>query len=83
MHKVGDHVSGGDIFGTVHENSLVNNHKIMLNPRALGTVTYLAEPGSYTVEVCVPPPLLYCQNNVVLRMSYLKPSLKEKLQSIL
>jgi len=48
--KVGDHVSGGDIFGKVYENSLVDNHKIMLSPRALGTITSIAEKGSYTVE---------------------------------
>lgn len=47
--KVGDHVSGGDIFGKVYENSLVDNHKIMLSPRALGTITSIAEKGSYTV----------------------------------
>ncbi|KAG8707018.1 H(+)-transporting V1 sector ATPase subunit A [Ceratobasidium sp. 394] len=48
--KVGDHISGGDIFGRVYENSLVDNHKIMLSPRALGTITSIAEKGSYTVE---------------------------------
>ncbi|CAE6517261.1 unnamed protein product [Rhizoctonia solani] len=47
--KVGDHISGGDIFGSVYENSLVDNHKIMLPPRALGTITSIAEKGSYTV----------------------------------
>ncbi|KAF8682669.1 V-type ATPase [Rhizoctonia solani] len=34
----------------VYENSLVDNHKIMLPPRALGTITSIAEKGSYTVE---------------------------------
>ncbi|KAF8744578.1 V-type ATPase, partial [Rhizoctonia solani] len=34
----------------VYENSLVDNHKIMLPPRALGTITSIAERGSYTVE---------------------------------
>lgn len=48
--KIGDHISGGDIFGGVYENSLVNDHKIMLPPRALGTITHIAEKGSYTVE---------------------------------
>lgn len=48
--KVGDHVSGGDIFGSVYENSLIDNHKIMLNPRALGTITRIAEKGAYSVE---------------------------------
>lgn len=46
-------MSGGDIFGSVYENSLVHNHKIMLPPRALGTVKYIAEQGSYTVDVRV------------------------------
>ncbi|KAG6861886.1 hypothetical protein C0995_010592 [Termitomyces sp. Mi166 len=48
--KVGDHISGGDIFGGVYENSLVDNHKIILSPRALGTITHIAEKGSYTVD---------------------------------
>ncbi|GHJ86581.1 hypothetical protein NliqN6_2983 [Naganishia liquefaciens] len=49
-YKVGDHIVGGDVFGTVYENSLVDNHKIMLGPRAMGTITHLAEKGSYTVD---------------------------------
>ncbi|KAF7295176.1 TFP1p-H+-ATPase V1 domain 69 kDa catalytic subunit [Mycena indigotica] len=48
--KVGDHITGGDIFGGVYENSLVDNHKIMLSPRALGTITHIAEKGSYAVN---------------------------------
>lgn len=51
--KVGDHVSGGDIFGTVYENSLLHDHKIMVPPRAMGTITHIADKGSYTVEVCL------------------------------
>ncbi|GAA5978106.1 hypothetical protein JCM10908_004231 [Rhodotorula pacifica] len=49
-YKVGDHIAGGDIFGKVYENSLVSDHKIMLNPRGMGTVTYIAEKGSYSVD---------------------------------
>ncbi|KAF7969990.1 hypothetical protein HWV62_25416 [Athelia sp. TMB] len=48
--KVGDHITGGDIFGSVYENSLVDNHKIMLSPRALGTITNIVEKGSYGVD---------------------------------
>ncbi|KAI0224868.1 H(+)-transporting V1 sector ATPase subunit A [Massospora cicadina] len=48
--KAGDHITGGDIFGTVYENSLVKNHSIMLPPKALGTVTYIAPKGEYTLE---------------------------------
>ncbi|KAK6200444.1 vacuolar H+-ATPase V1 sector, subunit A [Scheffersomyces amazonensis] len=48
--KVGDHITGGDIFGSIYENSLLNDHKILLPPRARGTITSIAESGSYTVD---------------------------------
>ncbi|KAI5309209.1 H(+)-transporting V1 sector ATPase subunit A [Ascosphaera atra] len=48
--KVGDHITGGDVWGTVVENSLLNEHKILLPPRARGTITRLAPAGDYTVE---------------------------------
>lgn len=48
--KVGDHITGGDIFGSVFENSLLDDHKILLPPRARGTITHIAEKGSYTVD---------------------------------
>ncbi|KAG8535043.1 hypothetical protein GDO81_029590 [Engystomops pustulosus] len=44
--RVGSHITGGDIYGLVFENSLIK-HKIMLPPRNRGTVTYLAPPGHY------------------------------------
>lgn len=49
--QCGDHITGGDIYGSIFENSLVNNHSIMLSPKSLGTITYIAEKGSYTLEV--------------------------------
>ncbi|KAF3479461.1 ATP synthase alpha subunit vacuolar [Arthroderma uncinatum] len=48
--KVGDHITGGDIWGTVFENSLLHDHKILLPPRARGTITRMSEAGSFTVE---------------------------------
>ncbi|KAK4679663.1 H(+)-transporting V1 sector ATPase subunit A [Podospora pseudoanserina] len=48
--KVGDHIAGGDVWGTVYENSFITVHKILLPPRARGTITRIAEKGSYTVE---------------------------------
>lgn len=48
--KVGDHITGGDIFGSVFENSLVSDHKILLPPRARGTITHVAEAGAYTID---------------------------------
>ncbi|CAO1636628.1 unnamed protein product [Parajaminaea phylloscopi] len=48
--KVGDHIAGGDIYGHVFENSLVKTHKIMLPPRARGTITHLAEKGAYGID---------------------------------
>ncbi|KAI4722949.1 ATP synthase alpha subunit vacuolar [Aureobasidium sp. EXF-10727] len=49
-YKVGDHITGGDVFGSVWENSLLSDHKILLPPRARGTITRIAEAGSYTVD---------------------------------
>mgnify|MGYP003365296149 CR=1 FL=1 len=49
-YTVGDHISGGDIFGSIFENSLLDNHKILLPPRARGTITWIAQAGDYTVD---------------------------------
>ena len=48
--RIGSHVTGGDVYGFVHENTLIK-HKMMLPPKAKGTVTYVAEPGSYDFNV--------------------------------
>ncbi|KAH8652402.1 V-type proton ATPase catalytic subunit A [Xylariales sp. PMI_506] len=48
--KVGDHISGGDVWGTVFENSFIKVHKILLPPRARGTITKIAGKGEYTVD---------------------------------
>merc|ERR1712070_182831 len=48
--KDGDHITGGDCFGTVWENSLLNEHRILLPPRARGTITRMPKKGSYTVD---------------------------------
>lgn len=48
--KVGDHITGGDVWGIVWENSLLREHKILLPPRARGTITRIAPAGSYTVD---------------------------------
>lgn len=50
--KIGSHITGGDKIGQVFENSLVT-HKILLPPKARGTVTFIATPGSYTVDETV------------------------------
>lgn len=47
--RVGGHVTGGDIIGTVDENLLIK-HKILLPPSACGTITFVASSGQYTVE---------------------------------
>lgn len=50
--QLGAHLTGGDIYGIIHENTLIK-HKLMLPPKAKGTVTYVADPGNYTVDVSV------------------------------
>merc|ERR1719479_18258 len=47
--KVGTRITGGDIYGTVHENRMIK-HKGLLPPKARGTVTYVAPPGNYTIK---------------------------------
>eukprot|EP01130_Rhizamoeba_saxonica_P007057 TRINITY_DN2827_c0_g1_i1.p1 TRINITY_DN2827_c0_g1~~TRINITY_DN2827_c0_g1_i1.p1 ORF type:complete len:628 (+),score=182.63 TRINITY_DN2827_c0_g1_i1:63-1946(+) len=46
--KVGDTISGGDIFGEVVENELVV-HKIMLPPDAQGEIVFIAPSGDYSL----------------------------------
>ncbi|TKA83600.1 hypothetical protein B0A55_00404 [Friedmanniomyces simplex] len=48
--KEGDHITGGDAFGSVWENSLLHDHRILLPPRARGTITRMPTKGSYTVD---------------------------------
>lgn len=48
--KEGDHITGGDCFGTVWENSLLNVHRILLPPRARGTIKKMPKKGKYTVD---------------------------------
>ena len=56
---VGTNVSGGDIWGYVQENTLIQ-HRLMVPPKARGTVSFLALAGNYTLEV---RPLGLCTNS--------------------
>jgi len=47
--KVGDHISGGDVWGTVFENSFIHTHRIVFPPRARGVITKIPSKGEYTV----------------------------------
>lgn len=47
--KEGDHIAGGDVWGKVEENSLLNEHRILFPPRARGTIKKIAKKGEYTV----------------------------------
>ncbi|KAK5580075.1 hypothetical protein RB653_000088 [Dictyostelium firmibasis] len=47
--KVGDNVSGGDIFGQVIENNLIV-HKIMVPPKEMGTIVEITPAGEYTLD---------------------------------
>eukprot|EP00041_Stephanoeca_diplocostata_P039629 m.1637265 g.1637265 ORF g.1637265 m.1637265 type:complete len:611 (+) comp25624_c0_seq1:222-2054(+) len=47
--KVGDLITGGDIYGKVVENTMIREHKIMTHPKARGKITWIAPPGEYTV----------------------------------
>jgi len=45
--KVGSRLTGGDIYATVRENSLIE-HRLMVDPKAKGEVVFIAEAGLYT-----------------------------------
>lgn len=47
--RVGSHISGGDMYASIKENTLID-HKILLPPKAAGTITYIAPPGNYTIN---------------------------------
>ena len=47
--RVGDAISGGDIYGTVPENNIITHH-VMAKPGSMGTISYLAPKGSYTID---------------------------------
>mmetsp|Transcript_22843 Transcript_22843/g.51488 ORF Transcript_22843/g.51488 Transcript_22843/m.51488 type:complete len:607 (-) Transcript_22843:163-1983(-) len=47
--SVGSIITGGDIFGSVQENELIE-HKIMLYPREHGRITWVAGPGNYSLK---------------------------------
>lgn len=46
--QTGDRLTGGDIYATVQENSLLE-HRMMLPPGARGNVTYIAPAGEYSL----------------------------------
>lgn len=47
--KVGDRVSGGDVYATCPETSAIT-HKVMIPPDKSGTITEVRENGQYTVN---------------------------------
>ncbi|KAG6027600.1 H(+)-transporting V1 sector ATPase subunit A [Claviceps sp. Clav32 group G5] len=47
--KVGEHISGGDVWGTVFENSFISTHRIIFPPRGRGIIRKIAPKGTYTV----------------------------------
>jgi len=48
--KVGDLITGGDYIGSVFENELVNDHKILLPPNAHGRIKEIMPEGNYNVS---------------------------------
>eukprot|EP01123_Difflugia_compressa_P008460 TRINITY_DN2523_c0_g1_i1.p1 TRINITY_DN2523_c0_g1~~TRINITY_DN2523_c0_g1_i1.p1 ORF type:complete len:638 (+),score=134.38 TRINITY_DN2523_c0_g1_i1:120-2033(+) len=48
-YRPGDHVTGGDIIGKVTENDLMDNHCIMVPPKAKGQIKYIARAGNYNL----------------------------------
>jgi len=50
--KAGSRVTGGDVYGIVIENTLIE-HRLMVPPKAKGEVTFIAPAGHYTNDEIV------------------------------
>lgn len=48
--KVGSLLSGGDKYGSVYENELFDEHRILVPPKGRGKVKFIAPPGNYTIH---------------------------------
>lgn len=48
--KAGDLIAAGDVIGTVFENDLFNEHRIMMPPKMQGRVKEIMPKGMYTVS---------------------------------
>jgi len=48
--KAGDVISPGDVLGTVYENEMITQHKIMCPPTIAGTIQSIEPSGNYTIE---------------------------------
>jgi len=53
IKKVGDIIAGGDIYGHVFENELIKEHRLMLHPRAKGSISFIAAAGNYNNDEVV------------------------------
>ena len=46
-------LTGGDILGNVFENNLLNEHRILLPPKAKGRVVSVQQAGNYNIKDCL------------------------------
>lgn len=46
---MGQIVTGGDILGSCFENSLFDEHRILVPPRLKGKITFVAAEGMYNI----------------------------------
>jgi V-type H+-transporting ATPase subunit A len=49
-YKVGEQVSGGDVIGSVWENDIITDHKILVPPNVSGTIKSITGNGTFTIE---------------------------------
>jgi len=47
---VGSMVTGGDILGSVYENSLFKDHRVMVPPGISGRLEYIAPEAPHTID---------------------------------
>jgi len=48
--KEGQIITGGDVLGSCFENSLFDEHRILVPPKIKGKLTWIAPHGNYTIQ---------------------------------
>jgi len=75
---VGDIVTGGTILGSVHENSLMKDHRILVPPTVAGTLLSLVGAGEYTLDDVIGTLRNKKGKTVELKMSHYWPVRKAR-----
>ncbi len=76
--KPGDMITGGCILGSVFENALLRDHRILVPPNVSGTLKWISGAGNFTLDDVIAKVEDRKGRNVDLRMSHYWPVRKPR-----